>query len=259
MSAEAETQAHEDRSVERINLQLRIQHGLLMASVIVLILTGVALLYSDSWFGRFLIELEGGYEAPGIIHRVAAILLIATTIYHLLYVFFTREGHNEFMELLPRGRDFRDWIRMLAYDEGLRPESPKLGRYSYREKFQYWPIAFFTLIMILSGVVLWQFGELFGLLPKWAFDVAVHGGTGTLILVILTLWHLYIMHLAPGRFPMDWSFWHGRISMEQLRKEHPLEYERLHPGHHRQMEEARATGPGSGESAESHSEGEGSA
>lgn len=233
MSTErAERTAHGDpdetQTVERLNLQLRIQHGLLMVAVILLILTGLALLYRESGFGRLLMALEGGYETRGIIHRVAAVLLMVTTVCHLGYILFTRTGHEEFLQILPRGRDFRDWIGTLAYDVGLRAERPKLDRYSYREKFQYWAFAFFTVIMILSGLVLWQYAPFFGVLPKWVFDVAVavHSGTGTLILLVLTLWHLYIVHLAPGRFPMDWSFWHGRVPLEQLREEHPLEYER---------------------------------
>ncbi|OGF53358.1 MAG: hypothetical protein A2Z21_07935 [Candidatus Fraserbacteria bacterium RBG_16_55_9] len=225
------TEAHLDelQTVERLNLQVRIQHGLLMISVILLILTGLALLFRESSFGKVLIELEGGFEMRGTLHRAAALLLIFVAFYHLCYILFSRRGHEEFLQIMPRARDFKDWLQMLAYDVGISIQKPKLDRYSYREKFQYWAFVLFTLIMILSGIVLWQHDRLFGLLPKWSFDVAiaVHGGTGTLILIVLTLWHLYIVHLGPGRFPIDWSFWNGRISLKQLQEEHPLEYERL--------------------------------
>jgi len=219
----------DERMHLRINLQLRIQHFLLMTSVALLIVTGLALLYRESAFGRFLIAIEGGFESRGNIHRFAAALLIFTSFYHWLYILFSRAGHDEFMQMLLRVEDFRDYGRTLLYDLGLRREKPKLDRYGYREKFQYWAFAFFVLIMILSGFVMWFHNWFFGLLPKWAFDVAlaVHGGTGTLILILLTLWHLYIVHLSPGKFPIDWSFWTGKISERQLREEHPLEYERL--------------------------------
>lgn len=216
------------QTVERLNLPVRIQHGLLMVSVTLLILTGLALLYRESWFGRLLIELEGGFEMRGTLHRLSAFLLMFTTVYHVCYIVFSRRGHEEFLQILPRARDFRDWLHMLAYDVGIRAIKPKLDRYSYREKFQYWAFALFNVIMLISGLVLWQHDQLFGVLPKWSFDVAiaVHGGTGTLILIVLTLWHLYIVHLSPGRFPLDWSFWNGRITLKQLREEHELEYER---------------------------------
>lgn len=217
------------QTVERMNRQLRIQHGLLMLSVILLILTGLALLYSGSWFGQALINLEGGFEARGWLHRAAAVLLIATAIYHIGYIVFSRQGHEEFIQLLLQGRDFKNWGAMLAYDLGRRERKPQLDRYSFREKFQYWAFIVFCLIMMISGALLWAFPSLFGALPKWTFDVsiAIHSGTGTLIVVVLTLWHLYIVHLQPGRFPMDGSFWHGRMPVERLKEEHPLEYERL--------------------------------
>ena len=218
-----------ERTIERINFQLRVQHLALMVSVTLLILTGLALLYRDSAFGRFLIALEGGFEARGTIHRVAAVLLMATTLYHLLYILFSRQGHDEFMQLLIRAQDFKDYAAALLYDLGVRAHKPQLDRYSYREKFQYWAFALFVTIMIISGFILWFHDWFFGLLPKWGFDVAiaVHSGTGTLILIVLTLWHLYVVHLSPGRFPIDWSFWDGKISEKQLQEEHPLEYQRL--------------------------------
>jgi cytochrome b subunit of formate dehydrogenase len=199
-----------------------------MGSVLLLILTGLALLYRESAFGRFLIDLEGGLEARGNLHRIAAVWLILTTLYHGLYILFSREGHNEFLGLLLRPRDFKEYGQMLLFDLGWRSERPSLDRYSYREKFQYWAFAFFVILMILSGFVLWFHNWFFGLWPKWAFDVALamHSGTGTLIFIVLTLWHLYLVHLRPGHFPIDWSFWDGRISERQWREEHPLEYER---------------------------------
>ena len=216
-------------TIERMNRQLRIQHGLLLISVVVLILTGLALLYSESWFGQALISLEGGFEARGWLHRAAAVLLILTALYHIAYIVFSRRGHEEFIQMLLKGRDFKDWMAMLAYDLGRRETKPKLDRYSFREKLQYWAFVVFGLIMILSGGLLWAFPSLFGMLPKWTFDVsiAVHSGTGTLIVIVLTLWHLYIVHLAPERFPMDGSFWHGRMPVKRLKDDHPLEYERL--------------------------------
>ncbi|MCX8103706.1 MAG: cytochrome b/b6 domain-containing protein [Candidatus Bipolaricaulota bacterium] len=229
MPSEQVEELSAERTIERINLPLRVQHFALLVSVTLLIVTGLALLYWDSAFGRLLIALEGGFEARGTLHRIAAGLLIATTLYHLLYILFSRQGHEEFMQMLLRVQDFRDYGAALLYDLGLRAEKPQLDRYSYREKFQYWAFALFIVVMIGSGFVLWFHNWFFGLLPKWAFDVAlaVHGGTGTLILIVLTLWHLYIVHLSPGRFPIDWSFWDGKISESQLQEEHPLEYKRL--------------------------------
>jgi hypothetical protein len=39
--------------------------------------------------------------------------------------------------------------------------------------------------------------------------------------------HFYNVHLKPSIFPMNWAWLNGRISVEMLKHEHPLEYEKL--------------------------------
>lgn len=215
-----------DKKVLRFSLSWRIQHFLLMISVTLLIITGFALRYHYTWFGKFLIFLEGGFESRGILHRISAVLLFITAVYHLIYILFTAEGRKEFRELLPRKKDFADMIKSVKYDIGKDEKPPMYGRYSYREKIQYWAFFLFVFIMILSGVVLWFHNYLFGILPKWFFDVswAFHSATATLVITFLVLWHLYLVHLSPGNFPINTSFWHGYVSEEWLKENHYLEY-----------------------------------
>ena len=213
----------------RLDIHQRIQHILLLTSVTLLILTGIGLRFSDSFFGKLLVFLEGGFYTRGWLHRFSAVLLILTALYHFLYILFSERGHQEFMRILLRWKDIQDYWNTLLYDLGLRKERPKLDWYCYREKFQYWAFVIFCLLMIASGVVLWFHEPLFGVLPKWAFDVAleVHGWTGTLILIFLVLWHLYIVHLSPGRFPMSRSWLTGKITLEELKRYHERVYEEL--------------------------------
>jgi cytochrome b subunit of formate dehydrogenase len=51
MAKEQIKELSEERTIERINLQLRAQHFALMVSVTLLILTGLALLYRESALG----------------------------------------------------------------------------------------------------------------------------------------------------------------------------------------------------------------
>jgi len=210
----------------RFSLSWRIQHFLLMLSVTLLIITGFALRYHDTWFGRFLIFIEGGFEARGTLHRISAILLFITAVYHLIYILFTKEGRREFKELLFRKKDFSDLIASVKYDVGKDEKPPVYGRYSYKEKIQYWAFFIFVVLMILSGIVLWFHNYFFGILPKWFFDLsqALHSSTATLVLTFLVFWHLYLVHLSPGNFPINASFWHGYVSEEWLRENHYLEY-----------------------------------
>jgi len=54
----------------------------------------------------------------------------------------------------------------------------------------------------------------------------LHADESVLAFLVITLWHLYNVHIAPGRFPVQWAFWNGRINRDHQIEEHFLEYER---------------------------------
>lgn len=67
------------------------------------------------------------------------------------------------------------------------------------------------------------------LVPKWAVDVAqiVHSYEALLAFLAILIWHLYHVHLNPEVFPMSRVWLTGKISEQELKEHHPLEYERL--------------------------------
>ncbi len=216
-------------SVQRFTLNERVQHGLLMASTLILLITGFSLLFHDVWIGRWLLWLEGGIEGRGLIHRGAAVVLMAVIAYHLAYILFTERGHGQFMHMRPGGQDVRDLLQMVRMNLGEPVERPAFNRFDYRQKFQYWAFAIAGATMVLSGLVLWFATEAMAVMPKWFFDLlaALHGRESILIFLLLFVWHLYDVHLRPEVFPMDWSWITGRIGLADLQARHPAEYERL--------------------------------
>ncbi len=215
--------------IQRFSRSWRIQHLLLMVSVLLLMMSGFSMKYSETLWGKILIFLEGGFQARGALHRLSAVLLFITAIYHLVYISFTREGKREFKSLLPTKKDFSDLKNSILYDLLKRAEKPAFGRYSYREKVQYWAFFVFIVLMFVSGLVMWFHDFFFAFFPKWAFDVtfALHGGTATLIILFLVLWHMYVVHLSPANFPGNSSFWHGDVSEKWLKENHLLEYKSM--------------------------------
>lgn len=66
--------------VTRMPLRFRLQHAALLTSFFVLVVTGFALKFPDSWFASM---LAMGEHTRGILHRIAAVVLIAVSVYHV--------------------------------------------------------------------------------------------------------------------------------------------------------------------------------
>ncbi len=221
----------QDEYVVRFNLAERIQHIILFVSLIMLLITGLSLTYYDSWIGRMMIGIEGGLEGRGNIHNFFAFLLIALCIFHAFYVTFSDKGHKEISHLKFSRKDFRKFIAGIKFSTGLSNEKPKFGRYNISQKFQYWGVVLGCAVMIVTGLILllkvWGIAMI---VPKWLWDITnvVHSNEGILIFIVLFLWHIYDVHLSPKIFPMNRVWLTGKISKEELQKEHIEEYEEIY-------------------------------
>jgi len=215
--------------VIRMSLLFRMQHLLLTVLLTVLAVTGFALMYHENSLAQWIIRLEGGIHNRGVVHRVAAVLLMSSLAYHIFYMLFSREGKLELRQFFLTKRDFDDVLLSLRYNLGTAKEYPRFGKYGYKEKFQYWGTSAGIVLISLTGIMLWaeEFSMIF--FPKFILDLAliIHGYQGLMGFVLLFLWHLYNVHLHPSVFPMNPSWITGKVSAEWLREEHPLEYEKL--------------------------------
>ncbi len=127
----------EQRLVTRMSRNQRFQHMLLFASFIVLVLTGFALKFPDSWFAALLGMSE---RVRGITHRVVAVVLIGVGTYHLFYITFSRAGRRLIEDFLPIPKDATDVWRTLRYYLGLDCDKPDFARFNYAEKAEYWAL-----------------------------------------------------------------------------------------------------------------------
>ena len=229
MSADRDSRRPIPDQVRRFSAAELAQHWVLMVTLTVLALTGLALFAADTWLGRTLIAVEGGIEARGTIHRVAAVALMILTGWHFFYVVFTERGHGQLMAMKLRASDVRGFGRLVAYYLGRTEDLPEFGRFTPLQKLQYWGAGIGSLMMIATGLVLWFHTAAMMVVPKWVFDVTtiVHGYEGLILFALLFGWHIYIVHLSPGNFPMQRTFLDGKISVERLRREHAREYREL--------------------------------
>jgi cytochrome b subunit of formate dehydrogenase len=257
----------DDEVFLRMNLTERIQHWVLILSFSLLVLTGLPLMFYELRFFRTIFSYGRVFYIRGIVHRVAAVLLIADILWHFGYTILTRRGRENFRELLPGLKDVRDAVALFGYNVGLtgwlyrkgvlrrfmdrhpfwkfeRP--PDYGRYNFIEKLEYLSVAWGSLVMILSGFFMWNVELSLSLFPLWVHDIFViaHGYEAMLAFLAIIIWHMYNVHLNPEVFPMSRIWLDGRITGHQLKTLHALEYEKIEAERRKALQAAGAESPG---------------
>lgn len=221
------------REVERMDLHLRIQHAILFVAVFYLAASGIALKFPGIRFSQSWIRLWGGIENAGHLHRFGALVLMADAFYHLLYVVIRGVRRKLTFQMVPTLQDFRDLFQNIHYLSGLNDEPPRFGKYSYFQKLDYWLVVFVVSVMIVTGLMYWFPTVTARVLPAgsavWVWGVAyvIHSTEALLIIFFAFVWHFYNVHLKSRVFPMNWVWITGKISLEDVREEHPAEFDGL--------------------------------
>jgi cytochrome b subunit of formate dehydrogenase len=221
---------HGHRLYLRMSLGERIQHGALLLSFLTLVLTGFALRFPDAWWVAPVMKLSPlVFNLRGVIHRIAAVVMVVAGIYHVYYLAFVPRGKQLLRDLLPVKQDIEDAINVLTYNLGLSQEKPLFGRFSYIEKSEYWALVWGTIVMGITGVILWFDNTFVGLLTKLWWDAArtVHYYEAWLATLAIVVWHFYFIMFNPDIYPINLAFWKGTLTEEEMAEEHPLELERI--------------------------------
>ena len=214
------------RTVTRMTRNQRWQHLTLLTSFFVLVITGFALKYPDSWLSL----IPGmGERVRGIIHRVAGVVMIGAGVYHILYAALSGDGRRLVLDLLPEPKDATDILAVLRYYLGLGGSKPEFKRFTYAEKAEYWALVWGVIVMATTGVMLWAKMIVGHLLPRWWLDVAttVHLYEAILATLAIIVWHFYQIFFDPDAYPMNWAWWDGKVSIHHYREEHGLDSKTL--------------------------------
>ncbi|MCW8810442.1 MAG: cytochrome b/b6 domain-containing protein [Ignavibacteriaceae bacterium] len=214
----------------RMTLNERIQHAALAISFIMLVLTGFMLSFPNSWWVSHIRDLSSDtFEYRSLLHRISAVVMVAVSLYHIYYISFTKRGRQLIKDLLPRYQDIRDAIDVAKFNLGISKLKPKLDRFSYVEKAEYWALIWGTILMTATGILMWFDNTFIGIITKLGWDVArtVHYYEAWLAFLAIVVWHFYFVIFNPDIYPINLAFWKGTISEEEMAEEHPLEYERV--------------------------------
>jgi len=178
--------------------------------------------FPDSWVARLM-----GSNEPfrRWVHRIAGIALLAVGAFHLVYLLVTREGRKLVKDFFPRIKDVRDLIGFLRYLFGLSPAKPQVARFGYAEKMEYWAVIWGTIIMGVTGLLLWFAVAATRFMPRWIVDIAltIHYYEAILACLAILVWHFYHVIFDPNVYPMNWAAFNGKVSAHWQEEEHPLQ------------------------------------
>lgn len=212
----------------RFTLAQRIEHLTQLVSFTVLSVTGIPQKFATEPWAEAMIAGMGGIEVVRIVHRASATILLLATVYHLLLLAYKLYVKRTRMTMLPGIKDALDAWQVFAHNIGLSKIWPQMGRYTFEEKVEYWAFVWGTIVMAVTGFILWNPIAAARFLPGQAIPAAkaAHGGEALLAVLSILIWHFYGVHFR--RF--NRSMWTGKLSEEEMQHEHPIELAEIKAG-----------------------------
>lgn len=214
---------------QRMTFDEIMQHIILAVSFIGLGITGFALRFPDTWWANLLAYAGMNEEVRRFTHRALAIALVLSSFYHIWFLLFTRRGKKLLVAIFPKFSDIGEVIGNMLYYFGLKKEPPRFGMYDYTQKAEYWALIWGTVVMGVTGVVLWFPGIATSWLPAWVVRVCetIHYYEAILAVSAIVIWHFFFVIILPKEYPMSWTWLTGRMSKHEWKETHPRASEEL--------------------------------
>jgi cytochrome b subunit of formate dehydrogenase len=213
----------------RMNRNFRIAHWMVMVSFIVLVISGFALKFPEAGWVQLFHALDPKAALRGLSHRLAAIVMILATGFHFVHLAMVKRDRIILKELLPGWQDAKDIWNMFRYNLGFTTQRPTFGMFGYAEKMEYWAFMWGTVVMAVTGLLLWAKNWSLANFPVWVMDAATaaHWYEAILATLSILVWHWYLVILDPDVYPMDMAWLTGKASADHLRETRPEYYRQI--------------------------------
>ncbi|MBN1563824.1 MAG: c-type cytochrome [Anaerolineae bacterium] len=223
----AKTQTHHD-GYQRFKPSQRFEHIIVILTFTVLALTGIPQKFSSHDWAKSMIDFLGGIESVRIVHRIMATLLVAESIYHGGILSYKIYVLGQRLTMIPGIKDARDVWDYIRYNLGWSKEHPHMPRYNFGEKAEYLAMVWGTLIMVLTGFMLWNPIGTAAILPgAWIPAAkAAHGAEAVLAVLSIITWHMYNVHVKM----LNKSMFTGKLTHGQMKEEHGAELAEIEAG-----------------------------
>ena len=225
-------QTSEMKSYKRFDLSQRIQHIVFLVSFTLLGLTGLPQKYAQAPFSVWFFNLIGGIDVSRLIHHTSAIVMMIVSIVHVLDVAYRVLVLRNPINMIPWIDDLQHVIHDFQYYLGFKKHKAYYGRYSYAEKMEYLALIWGTIVMGLTGFMMWNPISTLRFLPGEAVPAAkaAHGGEALLAVLAIIIWHFYHVHIKH----FNKSMFTGNLTREEMEHEHPAELAMVESGEHRE-------------------------
>lgn len=226
--AQPEQESHPQVKFHRFDRAQRIEHAVFLTAFTLLGTTGLAQKFAASPISLATLRLFGGVEGARLVHHVAAFVMMWSSIYHVIAVMYKVYVLRAPWTMLPLLDDFKHLYQDVRYYLGLSDKKAYYGRYNYAEKAEYLAVVWGTLIMALTGFMMWNPITTTKYLPGEVIPAAkaAHGAEAVLAVLAIIIWHMYHVHIK--RF--NRSMFTGYMSREEMEDEHPAELHAIESG-----------------------------
>lgn len=214
-----------EKTYIRFSLSQRVEHFVLLVSFTLLGITGLPQKYPTQQWSDFILRIFGGIESARQIHHISAIALMIVSVYHVIAVAYRIYVLRSPLTMLPLLDDFKHLFQDLGYYLGMRKHKGYYGRFNYAEKVEYLAVVWGTLVMAITGFMMWNPIATARFLPgQWIPAAkAAHGGEALLAVLSILIWHFYHVHLKK----FNKSMFTGKLTREEMEHEHPAELAQL--------------------------------
>jgi len=215
----------QEQSVRRFSPGRSVEHVAHVLTFIVLVCTGLSQRFYSLEISQWIILHLGGIDNVRLIHRFAGVICSLEVITHLIVAAIGIVYRKWQPTMVITKKDFTDVVHNIRYYLGLENYPTRGGRYTYKQKFEYWGIFTGMLLMMLTGFILWFPAAVTKFLPGEIIPAAkvLHTNEALVVFLIIAIWHVYNAIFSPEVFPLDSSIFTGYISKARMLREHPDE------------------------------------
>jgi cytochrome b subunit of formate dehydrogenase len=205
----------------RFTISEQVEHWVFITSFITLGITGLVQRYSENLVSQFIVTGLGGIENIRLIHHIAAIITMLIVIYHIGALGYRVYVQRARLTMLPVISDITNVYHAALYYIGRRENPPQQGRYTFEEKLEYWAVVWGTVIMAVTGFMMWNPIATTKIFPGQFIPAAkvAHGLEAVLAVLSILIWHMYQVFIRH----FNKAMYTGKISEDEMLHDHPLE------------------------------------